>query len=128
MEHLAILSSKLQLFDKIISGKKTVESRWFVHRKTPYQNIFPGETIYFKEGNKFAKAVVEKALFFEVDDNKIKQLLTEYGDRLGVGVEYLEFLKGKRYCTLVFIKDVQEAKPFHVPFSRAAWVTKERFV
>jgi len=127
MEHLAILSSRLRLFDKIISGKKTIESRWYFNRKTPYKNIFAGEIIYFKEGNRFAKAVVEKALFFEVDDAKIKEILLEYGDRLGVGIEYFDFLKGKRYCTLVFIKDVSEAKPFYVPFSRAAWITKERF-
>jgi len=127
MEHLAILSSKLNLFGKILSGKKTIESRWYVHRKTPYKNIFPGEIIYFKEGKRFAKAVVEKALFFEVDNAKIKELLLEYGDRLGAGIEYFENIKGKRYCTLVFIKNAAEVKPFHVPFSRAAWITKERF-
>ena len=127
MEHLAILSSKLGLFDKIISGEKTIESRWYVHRKTPYKNIFPDEIVYFKEKGRFAKAKVEKALFFEVDDAKIKEILLEYGDRLGVGIEYFEFLKGKRYCTLVFIKDVSEAAPFFVPFSRAAWITKQIF-
>ena len=127
MEHLAILSSKLKLFDKIISGEKTIESRWYVHRKTPYQNIFPGEIVYFKQGTRFAKAVVEKALFFEVDNAKIKEILLEYGSRLGVGIEYADFLKGKRYSTLVFIKDAAEVKPFYVPFSRAAWITKEKF-
>ena len=127
MEHLAILSSKIHLFDKILSGEKTIESRWYFNKKTPYQNIFPGEIIYFKEGKRFAKAVVEKALFFELNDEKIKELLLEYGDRLGVGIEYFDFIKGKRYATLVFIKNVSEAKPFYVPFSRAAWITKEKF-
>jgi len=127
MEHLAILSSKLNLFGKILSGEKSIESRWYFNRKTPYKNIFPGETIYFKEGGRFAKAVVEKALFFEVDDARIKELLLEYGDRIGAGIEYFENVKGKRYVTLVFIRDAAEVKPFYVPFSRAAWITKQRF-
>ena len=126
MEHLAILSSKLGLFDKILSGEKTIESRWYFNKKTPYRNIHPGEVIYFKEGKRFAKAIVEKAMFFELTDKKIKELLSEYGDRLGVGIEFFDRIKGKRYGTLIFIKDAKEVKPFHVPFSRAAWITKEK--
>ncbi|MBW3022997.1 hypothetical protein KY308_02750, partial [Candidatus Woesearchaeota archaeon] len=75
MEHLAILSSKLGLFKKILSGEKTIESRWYINKKTPYQRIKAGEVVYFKEGNRFAKAVVSDAKFFELDDKKIKELL-----------------------------------------------------
>ena len=49
MEHLAILSKHSRLLAKILSREKTIESRWYKFKKTPYKNIAIGDTIYFKE-------------------------------------------------------------------------------
>ena len=51
-------------------------------------------------------------MFFELDDNKRKEILMKYGNRLGVGIEFLGRIKTKRYCTLIYIKDVKEIEPF----------------
>ena len=75
MEHIAILSKKRKILDKIISGEKIIESRWYKFKKTPFEVISAGETVYFKESGEpvSAKAKVQKALFFkDLNLEKIK--------------------------------------------------------
>jgi len=117
MEHIAILNKKLRLLEKIISGNKTIESRWYKFKRTPYKNIQGGEIVYFKEsGEKVTvSAVVEKVLFFsDLNEDKIKKILREYGREIGVENSYVKNLIGKKYCTLMFLKDVKEINPFNI--------------
>ena len=77
MDHIAILN-KRWILEKIISGEKEVESRWYTQRRTPYKNIHKDDNIYFKESGCpiIAKAQVEKTLFFEdLNKDKIKHIL-----------------------------------------------------
>ena len=66
MEHLAILDQKRKLLGKIISGEKTIESRWYKAKVTPWDRIKAGETVYFKESGEpvRVKATVSEALQF----------------------------------------------------------------
>ena len=66
MHHLAILDKKRKLMDKIISGEKSIESRWYKLKKTQWGMIQIGDTIYFKDSGDpvTVQATVEKALFF----------------------------------------------------------------
>jgi ASC-1-like (ASCH) protein len=119
MQHVAILNKKWKLLDKIISGEKTIESRWYLSKRAPWDKIKKGETIYFKESadKVKAKATVEKILQFEnLDNEKIKKLLKEY--ELPLGIKDLDFVKeknkNKKYCILTFLKDVKEIEPFEI--------------
>lgn len=130
MEHLAILNKKLNLLPKILSGEKTIESRWYKFKRDPYNRIKENEIIYFKNSGEpvTVKSKVENVLFFEnLDNKKIKYLLEVYGRRIGVDVSYLENLSGKRYCSLIFLKDVQQIEPFDIDKTgygnMAAWIT-----
>ncbi|MFH1637698.1 MAG: ASCH domain-containing protein [Candidatus Woesearchaeota archaeon] len=130
MDHLAILSKKMKLLSKIISGEKTIESRWYKFRKTPYNNISVGDTVYFKESGDPVTVIanVTKALFFNnLDDEKIRKILKEYGKGICVPVSYSSKLSGKKFCTLVFIDSVQVVKPFNIEKKgfgiMAAWIT-----
>ena len=130
MEHLAILAKKRKLLSKIISGDKTIESRWYKFKKTPYQNISVNDIVYFKESGDpvSAKAKVSKVLFFDkLDEDKIKEILKEYGERICVPMSYSEELIGKNFCTLVFIDEVQSVEPFNINKEgyglMAAWIT-----
>ncbi len=130
MHHLAILSKEKKLLAKIISGEKTIESRWYKFRKTPYENIAPGDTIYFKESGDpiTAKAEVAKALFFSgLTPEKIRQLLEEYGKQIGISKTYAKKLQGKNFCALIFLRNVERVKPFGIDKKgfgmMAAWIT-----
>jgi ASC-1-like (ASCH) protein len=48
MDHLAILSKEKNFLGRILSGEKTIESRWYRNRKPPFKTIAPGDTVYFK--------------------------------------------------------------------------------
>lgn len=131
MEHVAIMSKEDNLLRKVLDGSKTIESRWSVHKQAPFRAVFLGDTVYFKEVGKpvTVHAVVDQVLFFEdLKDDKIKELLVFYGDKLGVGTDYFKNLIGKKYCTLMFLKGVKkEEKPFEIDKTgfgnMAAWIT-----
>jgi ASC-1-like (ASCH) protein len=117
MDHLAILSKEKKLLAKIISGEKTIESRWYKFKKTPYMNIKVDDTVYFKESGEpvTVSSKVSKVLFFNsLDRDKIISILKDYGKDICVPLSYAEKLEGKNFCTLVFLKDVKMITPFHI--------------
>lgn len=130
MDHCAILSKESKLLSKIISGEKTIESRWYKFKKTPYQNIAAGDSIYFKESGKpiTVKAKVSNVLFFDhLNDHTITEILRQYCQQLGVSLSYAEKIKGKKFCTLIFLNSTEEIEPFQIDKRSyglmAAWIT-----
>jgi len=117
MEHIAILNKKLRLLEKIISGNKTIESRWYKSKKRPYKNIKKEEIVYFKNSGESVtiKTIVEKVLFFNnLNKSKIKNILQKYGNQIGLDNSYVNNLINKKYCTLIFLKDVKKINPFNI--------------
>ncbi len=134
MHHLAILDKKRKLLEKIISGEKSIESRWYKLKKTPYGMIKAGDTVYFKDSGDSVrvKATVHKVLFFsDMTREKYKEIIDTYGNTICLenkNVEY--YLKQKyNYITLIFLKNVQEIQPFEIDKTgygmMAAWITIE---
>ena len=117
MEHMAILSKKRKLLNKILSGEKKIESRWYKFKRAPFGCISEGDIIYFKESGEpvTIKARVEK---FQVYDNLnpavINNIIKEYGNLIGVDSGFAEEVINKRFCILIFLKDVQKIKPFNI--------------
>ena len=131
MHHVAFLSKNKKLLAKILSGEKTIESRWYVNKKTPYDVVKAGDIIWFKETGDpvTAKATVEKALFFDLKQDKIADVISRYGTKICINDEWVERLADKRWCTLVFLTDVQRVEPFEIDKTgygnMAAWITVE---
>lgn len=121
MEHVAIMKKSWGLIPKILTGEKTVESRWYKTKHSPRDKIKAGDTIYFKDsGDPVAvKARVSKVLQFDnLNPQKIEEILAEYGQKdLGVGhimQEIEEYVSGKNYCILVFFDGVEKIRPFNI--------------
>lgn len=130
MHHLAIL--KKGWLEKILSGEKTIESRWYKSKKTPYKNISTGDTIFLKAIGKpvIAKASVKRVLFFDnLDIGKIIKILQRFGTEIGATVSYADELIGKRYCTLIFLEKIKRIEPFEIDKTgygnMVAWITVE---
>ena len=130
MDHLAILAKQRKLLQKIIEGEKTIESRWYKSKKTPFGMIKAGDRVYFKDSGEPVTVIadVEKALFFEgVDEATIQKILKEYGKQICIKNYDLQAYKGINYVTLVFLKNVKEIQPFDVDKTgygvMAAWIT-----
>lgn len=125
------------LIPKILLGEKTIESRWYIHKINPWNNIHPNDTIYFKNGGEpiTATAEVDNILQFEnYSEQQLKEILQKYGGNPGICFRQdpettFHSLKQKKYCILIFLKNPQPIAPFQINktgFGNAcAWITIE---
>ncbi|MBD3304391.1 ASCH domain-containing protein [Candidatus Woesearchaeota archaeon] len=126
MHHLAILKKEYKLLDLILKRKKTIESRWYQTRRTPYNNIKPGDTVFFKESGQpvSAKATVSKVLQFNLKQTKAKDIVKKYGKHIGINYSKKQ---EKNYCILIFLKNPKSITPFNINKKgyglMSAWIT-----
>jgi len=131
MDHIAILDKKRKLLDKIRSREKTIESRWYQTKRTPWHNIKKDDVVYFKDAGELVtvKARVKEVLFFDdLNREKILNIIQKYGRAIGFKtLEYTDFYDKKKYCILIFLENIEEIKPFNIDktgFGNAcAWIT-----
>lgn len=66
MDHVAIMRKSWGLLPKILSGEKTIESRWYMARYAPWNRIEKGDIVYFKNSGEpvTVKAEVSKVMQF----------------------------------------------------------------
>ncbi len=109
------------LLEKILSGKKKIESRWYLSKRAPWDRIRAGEIIYFKNSGSpvSLKAEVEKVLQFEnLTQEKVREILDKWGGEGRICVrnynESLKSNKDKKYCILIFLKNPQAVEPFEI--------------
>ena len=119
MHHVAIMKKSWKLIDKIVSGGKTIESRWYKTRRAPFGKIKPEDIIYFKDSGEpvTARATVQNVLqFSDLNQATITKLLKKYGKR--IGSEYVpglaEQYADKKYCILIFLTNPKFITPFRI--------------
>ncbi len=134
MDHLAILSKKRKLLAKILTGEKTIESRWYKSKVTPWGNINAGENIYFKESGDpvKAKAKISEVLQFYLPQTNIPDLLEKYAQEICFSSpmpELISWCQQRKYCILLRLKNVEPLTPFEINKKgyglMAAWITIE---
>lgn len=134
MHHVAIMKKSWGLIPKILSGEKTIESRWYQTRRAPWGRIRRGDTIYFKNAGEpvVAKATVKGVLQFEIGSaNAVENIMRMYGKGIGLTNEDLTaWKKAPNYCILVFLENPEEVpEQFHIRKTgfgaSAAWLTME---
>ena len=121
MQHVAIMEKKWGLIEKILSGRKKIESRWYISRRAPWDKIREEEKVYFKNsgGPVSAKAEVMKVMqFSDLTRKKIKKILTDNAYELGIEnkdiEEFYGSFKDKRYCILIFLRNPKRIRPFEI--------------
>ena len=130
------MNSKLALIPDILSKKKKIESRWYVTKRTPWNKIAEGDTVYFKDSGKkvTARAEVERVLQYELTPIIIEEIIGGYGNEGGINLKNKdsknEFYATKKYCVLVFLKNPCNIEPFDINKkgfgSGCAWITTEK--
>src|SRR3989338_3543368 len=132
MEHLAILKRSWNLTEKILSGKKKIESRWYKQKRAPWNKISAGDKIYFKASGCPVNitAIAEKILQFEnLSQEKVKEIINEYGEAIAFNNPQATFQmnKDKKYCMLIYLKEPKRIQPFHINKkgfgSMSAWIS-----
>ena len=120
MDHIAILRKDWKLLPKILSGKKKIESRWYMARYPPWGRIQAGDVVYFKDSGDLVriKAEVEKVLSFaNYTEKELKEILDKYGkdvDFVSPIDEVYNWAKERKYCILIFLKNPKEITPFEI--------------
>ena len=121
MDHVAIMRKNWGLIPKILDGRKKIESRWGKNKVAPWGRVKAGDNVYFKNSGEPITAVakVSKVLEFEnLKPRLIRKLLKKYGGEGGLAIRSLtksfSWARGKRYCTLIFIKHPKTHEPFNI--------------
>ncbi|HEX6461737.1 MAG TPA: hypothetical protein VFZ58_00495 [Candidatus Saccharimonadales bacterium] len=132
MHHVAIMKPKLHLLEKIVSGQKTIESRWLHQRRAPWHQVRVGDTIYFKNSGQpvSASASVSKVLYVaDLTPNQVRQLVLTYGEAIGLeNIEdfYMQH-QHKRYAVFIWLDQVRQLSPFTITKqgfgAQSAWLT-----
>lgn len=136
MDHVAFMKRSWGLLPKILMGAKKIESRWYMTKHLPWGKIAAGDMVYFKNSGELvtARAMVEKVLQFEkLTPDLVLELLEKYATDDGIEKSqvpfFYELFKEKKYCLLIFLKNVQSIEPFEINKSgsgaMAAWITTE---
>lgn len=135
MHHVAILKKSRGLLPKIISGEKTIESRWYKVRTAPWDKISAGDIVYFKNSGEPVKvqSEVSKVLQFEKPNKKkLAEIIKKYGGNPGICLDLpfksmMIWAQDRPYVILIFLKNIQSIKPFNIDKtgygSACAWLT-----
>lgn len=134
MHHVAIMKKARGLIPKILSGEKTIESRWYESRIAPWDRIDPGDTIYFKNAGEpiiLKTSVVSVVQGIDLSEEEIRSLLSQYGSAIGIPEEdisnFFEKVKSKRYIILIFLGKPELVPSFQIQKKgfglMTAWLT-----
>jgi ASC-1-like (ASCH) protein len=121
MYHIAIMQKTWGLTEKIVTGQKTIESRWYNVKYAPWGRISPGDTIFFKNSSEpvTIQAEVEKVLYFsDLTPDRVHTILEQYSKDIGIEEpdipKFFVMFKHKRYCILIYLKHAQHIPPFEI--------------
>lgn len=124
MQHIAIL--KQPFFDMVLSGEKTIESRWSMVKVAPYKKVSVGDKILLKETGKDVTAIanVKKVQFYELTPEIVEDIRIKYGKQIGTDkFEDWKSTLQKKYCTLIWLDEVTPVAPIKVMRSNGAgWI------
>jgi ASC-1-like (ASCH) protein len=134
MDHLAIMKKSWGLTKKILSGEKKIESRWYLTKRSPWDIVKKGESIYFKDSGEpvTIKANVSKVLQFEyLNPKKVRALLEKYGAEDGIDEKeihsFYNKFKTKKYCILISLINPKKVESFSINKkgfgNMAAWIS-----
>jgi ASC-1-like (ASCH) protein len=132
MHHVAIMNKSWKLIPKILSGEKTIESRWYQTRRTPWDKIKKGDIIYFKNSGESvtAKAMVAEVMQFEFKDlDDAVKLIKNYGKEIClVNKDPGSWARFPKYCILMrLINPLSIKVPFNITKTgfgmSCAWLT-----
>ena len=121
MQHIAIL--RQPFFDMVLSGEKTIESRWSMNKVAPYGKVSIGDKILLKETGKdvTATAIVKDVKYYELTPEIVEEIRLHYGKQIGTDkFEDWEATLHKRYCTLIWLSNVKNVAPIKVKRSNGA--------
>jgi hypothetical protein len=134
-KHLAILTKKGA--QRILSGQKTVETRFSKRKIDPFGKVNVGDTVYLKESGKkdvVGQFIVKKIISFEsLDQQDWDFIKTHYGQALSLGdpqsdETFFKSHESANFGTIIFIGEVEQLITSPITFKKRdlrGWVVLE---
>jgi hypothetical protein len=130
-KHLAIFSKAG--IEQIISGQKSIETRFSKKRIAPFGLVSVGDLVYMKltGGDIKGQFIVKKVIFLEgLERSDWEVIKKTYWDKISLGSEELDqqFLQAKSdavFGTLIFVGEVEQFVTSPISFEkrdRRPWV------
>ena len=131
MHHVAIMKKSWGLIPKILSGEKTIESRWYKTRRAPWGKVHRGDIIFFKNSGEpvAARAEARRVMQFEIDGLRdAGRIIKKYGKRICfIDKNPKHWVGLPTYCILIFLENPKTIKPIQIDKtgfgSATAWLT-----
>lgn len=134
MDHIAIMKKSWRLLEKIVDGRKKIESRWYKTKRVPWDKIKKNDPVYFKNSGEPVriKAQVEKVVqISNLTPTKVRKILSKYGELDGIEKammqRFFDIFKDKKYCILIFLNNARKIKPFEIDKTgfgaMSAWIS-----
>jgi len=122
--HLAIL--RRSYLDLILNLEKTVESRFSVDRRTPYDCVAVGDVVLLKQvsGPILGIARAANVWFFELNDKQFKSIQKNFAEDLRIEDPHMwARIKKSSYATLIRLDNVRRINPIAFPKrDQRAWI------
>jgi len=122
--HLAILSKPyLQL---ILEGKKTIESRFSIHRCIPYEKVEKNDVLLLKQsgGPIVGIGYVAKTWFYQLNAESLQAIREKFSQALGIDdPTFWAQRESASFATLIRLKQVRALNPIiYTKRDQRAWV------
>lgn len=122
--HLAVFIEPYLRY--ILEEKKTIESRFSVHRRAPYGQIAAGDIVFLKRsgGPVVGLCLVSNVWFYNLDAASWHSLRTDFAQALcAQDPEFWETRKNASFATLMRLSTVTPIDPILIPKrDRRGWV------
>lgn len=117
MDHIVYLDKKSNEMENLLSGNKDIILRGAVGRKLPYGRCEVGDVLFFvnnnAEGIIKAKGTIKAVDFTDKLEKEVSEAkVDELQDRHKLVGKALNRFRGKRYLSIIEVKDVEELTPF----------------
>ena len=136
-QHLAIFQPNW--IDLILSGQKTIESRFTKVKCLPFGRVNVGDTVYMKESGGLVRGMfTAKAVetYENLTENDVFEIADTYSEQIFASHRFSEYVDTvicdkwytSKYATLIHIENVsafEQPFPYHKR-DRRAWVVMEK--
>lgn len=113
--------------DAILEGRKTIESRFGIHRVAPFERVSAGDFILLKKsgGPIVGIAIAGEASYFRLDAETLGEIRSRFAAQIyAEDDEFWERRASKRFATLIEIDEVFKIETFEIDKrDRRGWIT-----
>jgi ASC-1-like (ASCH) protein len=120
--HIAVMNEPFLTY--ILTGEKTVESRFSTHRIAPFERVASGDEVLMKAGPLVGCFVIDWVKYYDLMQAPLDGIIAHYGEQICGDTEFWRQKADKRYATLLGIRDAQRLTPTTITKAdRRGWLT-----